>query len=1041
MTLGILAALVEKSPKDAALIAPCVLKILDLILRSDDITMVESSLPTFEAFCEHHDVSSLFGDGAYLQQYQSVVRSYAQLASSKRKSPKGPLSKPLQFRWRNAGLEAIKSIAASDALASVAGRQIDIIVPKILQNMWTRDYAFLDDVLRYVQTEAKSDPEKTAHRRSSINTVGTADAPGDTNPVALSGTAVDVDNLAEEETGRLAAQCLKSIFSAPNRAQIYGATNALLKFILRRMAEGETVVATNESAGPDSGWAIRILDAVARWTPVQDRYVILVAALDMMNRTPMREESIQQHLVFTAMIQSLLRSDINLIGLSVMDFLLGLVRQIQKLFQMRKEVSAEGSQSDDRAEGEQESLSRPLRSELLEGLENCTSDLANHVYYADQVSDMITAIFSRIRHSRFASTTSLSNLADRADNGADPTASPSVYEMSAGQPLQETYFAHAAGRLSALRIVKNILTIASPKTGLSGNMDLTRNKVPIQAWEGTQWLVRDVDGNVRKAYVDALTVWLDRETVHTDQIAADDAFVSRRPTKAGQDLSTSRRAVSLASARERQPKGRRCQYLPLLHLAIYDSALQFVDYDNDIVLFHSLLSKLVAKLGVNAAHYGIPMIYRLQEDIMEVEEPIHKVRVASLCHGYFWALVDKFGFEASVVGRAVYNEISRRKSKGFWVEGVCVPAPTPAEIGTPGTTRPQPDWDPSVLEREEILPFDDRSSMVECIAMTYQDTAKPSPPSSPAASPGRNHNGPILGISNGTGPSHDKAPELPALLKEHMLADWSRDTAMDAIAAAGTAESLNGSRAGTVGTTHNRGAAGANGNTNGSPPAAPHSVHHSLRLPRDRLTSVSKLRKSSIAGRISLADSATSNKGGVASVEQLKMILSGSVSPHAAGIPGMEDDSDESMMSYELSVSERSFNPTLSPTDASATGFDAAGRTVPTSASSLRGPLTSNPLAHDGGPPVQAHVEKEDEVPPVPPLPNLSSLSSKVGLYAMDSPGFKRNLSSRGGESFRSSSGRFRGDTSKSMDLQELLRGIDSRSGEGSLGNLTKPPY
>ncbi len=62
VTLQILAALIEKAPRDLPLYAPYVLKILNIILRSRDITMVESSIPTFEAFCEHQDGASLSAD-------------------------------------------------------------------------------------------------------------------------------------------------------------------------------------------------------------------------------------------------------------------------------------------------------------------------------------------------------------------------------------------------------------------------------------------------------------------------------------------------------------------------------------------------------------------------------------------------------------------------------------------------------------------------------------------------------------------------------------------------------------------------------------------------------------------------------------------------------------------------------------------------------------------------------------------------------------------------------------------------------------------
>ncbi|KAG6038999.1 hypothetical protein E4U41_003354 [Claviceps citrina] len=1052
VTLSILAALVEKSPKEAALIAPCVLKILDLILRSDDITMVESSLPTFGAFCEHHDASSLFGDSAYRQSYQSVVRSYAQLASTRHVTSKGPVSKPLQFRWRNAGLEAIKYVAGSDALSSVSGRQIDVIVPMILENMWTDDDVFLDTILQRVQVDEKKDPENPP-RRSSVNTVRTAELAGDTNPVALSGTALDVDNLAEEETGVCATQCLKQVFVVPNRAQIYGATNALLKFVSNRVAEGETVVVHGESSGHDSGWAIKIFDMVSRWAPVQDRYAILLATLDVLDKTPMREQNLAQHLTFTAMMQSLLRSDVNLIGLSVMDVLLGLVGQIKKLFQLRRGSSHESNQSEDRTDTEQqETACQAQRDELLARLENCTSDLANHVYYADQVSDMIAALFSRIRHSRSVSVTSLMPGGDKAEVGADNAASPSAIDLAGSHSPQETYFSHTSGRLSALKIVKAILVLASSKAGHTGNLDLSRSRVPIQVWEGTQWLLRDPDGNVRKAYVDALSTWLDRELTYTDLMASDDAVTSHRLAKNGGDISGTRRAVSGTSNRERQPRVRRCQFIPLLHVAIYDSALEFVEYDNDITLLHSLLTKLVFKLGVNAARCGIPMVYRLQEDIQELEQPIHKVRIASLTHGYFWALAEKFDFEESMVGRAVYKEIARRKSKGFWVEGVHVPAPAAAEIGTPGQPRPEPAWDLTSLETEEILPFDDRTSLVECIATGYQETNL-SPPTSPT-SPNRTLSGPVLGSNAGLEARHDGRPELPAQFREHMLSDWSRDSVLAAITAAGQAESINGSKTGTTGTTQNRatmntgggGGGGANFNgVNGHFPLSSHQSQQNLRPHTsqtygERLASVPRLRKSSVAGRLSPSDSASS-RAGVASVEQLKMMLSGTVSPLTAGNTGADDDSDESMLSCDYSISDVGFHAAASQTDAPTTTGELLARSISASAFP-RGPLSSNPAVHDESPPTHAEGENGDEdVPPVPPLPNLSSLSSKMALQAFEWPSGKRNLSSHGGDSFQSQSMRLGEGGGTSMNLQDLLRGIDSRSGEGSLGNLTKPPY
>ncbi|UNI24299.1 plasma membrane localization protein [Purpureocillium takamizusanense] len=1048
VTLGILAALVEKSPKDVALIAPCILRVLDLVLRSDDITMIESSLPTFEAFCEHHGASSLFADHSYLQQYQAIVRSYAQLASPHHVPAKGgPVSRPVQLRWRNAGLDAIKCVASSDALSSVVGRQVDVIVPMILENMWTDDDHFLDLLHGRVQTGERSEADKMFRRRNSVNTVRTADTAGDTNPLAISGTAMDVDKLAEEDIGVLAMQCLKNIFVVPNRAQIHMATFSLLKFISQKVAQGEDVVVPTEKGDEgDAGWAVKIYGIVARWAPVQDRYVILVAALETMMKTPVKDDTLRQHLTLTAMMRSLLRSDTNLIGLSMMDVLLGLVKQTKRLFQLHNGSAHEGSQSEEKTDAEKEPQNRTQRKGLLHQLERCIGDLATHVYYADQISDMVSALVSKLKPGRTASISSLGQVDKRDANENGGPASSNVDLPGHQSPPSDTDFSYKRSKVSALRVIKAILLVANPKTRMSGNKDLSRNRVPVTVWEGTQWLVRDPDGQVRRAYVDALATWLDRETVKSDADAQDDANLQSRSSTAkhSRDMPSSRRAVSGASKGERQPRARRSQFLPLLHLAIYDSALQFVDFDSDIAFLHNLLTRLVFSLGVNATRYGIPMIYRLQEDVLALDQPIHKVRIAALCHGYFWVLTEKFDFESSVVGLAIQNEIIRRRSKGFWVQGVQVPPPLLDHLGTPGHTGPPPTWDLSALETEELLPFDDRTSLVECVATGYRESSL-SPPASPAASPGRSHTTPILGSSMNSLPPGEHGHDLPGIFRDNMLAEWSRDSALSALAECKT-ESITGSKTGTTGTNQNRltiNTAGVNGG--GYQPASPFGSMrnlrpHSSQVHGDRLNSMTNLRKTSMRSAVSPSIS-ESSKGGIASVEQLKMILAGNVSPQMAGIPGVdedEDDSGDSMVSFEYTPSEEeSFSPTTQPDNGGTMG-DALSRTV--SGSKFKGPLSSNPT-------YQVNCEDEEDVPPVPPLPNLSSLSNKgsmlhgdVSVHDYAASSVRRNLSSRGGDSVRAKSLRSRED-GRGTDLQDLLRGIDSRAGEGSLGNLTKPPY
>ena len=1053
VTLQILEALIEKSPKDLPLFAKFVLKILDLILRSSDITLVESSLPTFHAFCANHDASSLFADQAYLRQYEAVIQQYAALASTREQQGKNQPSKPVAVRWRNAGLEAIKSIASSDALSSVAGRQLEVIVPMILENLWTGNEEFLDVLLQRANMEEKVNTDHLLKRRNSNATVHTTETGGDPNPIALSGTAGDVDKLAEEETGVLAIQCLKQIFVVPNRQQMHTATTALLKFIEERVQQDETVVRT--SSGQDSGWAIHLFGLVSRWAPMQERYVILVTAMDTMIQIQLKEETLRQHIVLTAMIGSLLRSDVNLIGLSVMDIMLGLVQHMRRLVQMPGDPTG------------------GAKKELLGRIQQTMGDLATHVYYNEQIIDMVSALLLRLKPSKNGATANSTAQGEQTDTDT---------KASDDQHSESPFFLTIA-KLTALKAVKGILKIANPKVKMSGSISLSRYPVPMEKWEGTQWLLKDADGEVRKAYVDALLTWLDRETRKTDLIAKDDLRSGLQPEPA--TPTDARRARSAASYRERPSKKFKSKFLHLLHIAIYDNALQYLDFDSDVVLLHVLLTKLVNRLGVNAVRFGLPMVFRLQEDIQEAETPLQKVRLGSLCHGYFWVLTEKFDFDASFVGRAIQNEIIRRRTKQLWVDGVQVPAPPLEKIGIPGVVSQQSKISQQEAESEALLPFDDRLSLVDCICTSYQE-ATLSPPTSPAGSPGRTFSQPILGSTGSMISPTENEREIPAGFKEAMLFDWSREAAVATVQAASKSASLNGSRAGTSGTHRNRlGLNGALANGHKDPGQhTPAGSNHDVR-PRSQPAPdggrtlaplQTRTRKSSVRSGLSRnPDGMSTPEEGTTSVSQMKKILSGEMPapPLTAGARDVSS-SEDSLVSYDMSTSEMSFNPPpataqsqgaqtdgSSPAHTRTRSMSQGGRERKGSDGASLGPLNSNPPSESG--PILDDEEDSEGVPPVPPLPSdfagaphpappqtatrdyTASLefSSPHSLPPLKNPK-QRSVKSRGGDTVRSStwgSIHSRDEALPTMDLQSLLKGIDSRVGEGGLGNVSRPPY
>src|SRR5438270_537542 len=70
VTLEIRRALIEKCHRDLNLYASSILTILSTVLRSKDISLIEDSLPCFEAFCAHHDGANLASDEHYVRLFE-----------------------------------------------------------------------------------------------------------------------------------------------------------------------------------------------------------------------------------------------------------------------------------------------------------------------------------------------------------------------------------------------------------------------------------------------------------------------------------------------------------------------------------------------------------------------------------------------------------------------------------------------------------------------------------------------------------------------------------------------------------------------------------------------------------------------------------------------------------------------------------------------------------------------------------------------------------------------------------------------------------
>ncbi|OAL44818.1 hypothetical protein IQ07DRAFT_577746 [Pyrenochaeta sp. DS3sAY3a] len=805
VTLQIVKALIEKCPRDLPLYARPVLRILKTILTSNDVAMVEESVPTFEALCAHQDPAALAADHEYIRQYEEIVQLYAQLASQDTvKTGKTPVSWPVAIRYRKAGLQALKAVASSESLGSETSRQLAVIIPVILLNIYSESGAYLKRLEARESEKDEHDKELALRRRQSVSTARTDPEDDGGDPIAASGTTEDADKLAEEEVGVLALQALRNIFQAVNRGQLRQATAAVLKFVGSHVKTPQFPV-EHENAT----WSTSLMAMVCTWAPVQDRYAILVGAVEALVRSPIVESDLERQLVLATVIDHLLASTINFIGLSVMDVLVGLISHTLLLLQLggpgsnilphHQQTTSVLAEKDTGNETSTSSLAGVVmevvkapsgaRVQLLNTVQKCMADLATHVYYTDQISDMVEAILSRLKPSRLSSVSSTAEAIENPASAIDAVAdSISMQEKT----YVDRFFSFETARIAALESVKAIIKTANTRRPDGSSASVSRSRVGVSVWEGTQWLLRDPSGKVRKAYVDALVVWLNAEK-NKDDLKIVSNY--RRKEKENEKGALARRAVSNASQRERSSKpGKHSTFLPLLHLAVYENALHFVDSEEDYLLLHLLLTTLTNRLGVNAIRSGLPMIMRLQEDIATIENPVSKIRIGSLVHGYFWALSIALDFEVSSVGRALHSEITRRNNKGLWVKGIRVPPMPIDRIDTPVSVSAS--LSTETVQSEALHPFDNRDALVDKIADGYS-TSLLSPPSSPPSSPGRS-----MSMSSSVPVIHQPriptaAPELPYKVREELLADWTRDECVATHTKDSSSVSVSGSRSGT----------------------------------------------------------------------------------------------------------------------------------------------------------------------------------------------------------------------------------------------------
>lgn len=222
---------------------------------------------------------------------------------------------------------------------------------------------------------------------------------------------------------------------------------------------------TSSNATDDyPAWTVELVTLVLTWLPIQHRYLCVSASLEDLDGAgtkPYQDKAIstpKQQLVLT-ILEGILTTGESLIGLNVMDVLNLLIDKIAI----------------------QISLRPTTKIDVIQKLVNCILGLAGHVYYTDQIRDMCTSIMEWSRP--------LLRTLNPTVSGKDSPATEGE------EDVQDVKIA----AIWSLRILKGVLAKGGGCVGLE------------EVWRGTEGGLAGRDGEVRMAYVDALTTHIRAE--------------------------------------------------------------------------------------------------------------------------------------------------------------------------------------------------------------------------------------------------------------------------------------------------------------------------------------------------------------------------------------------------------------------------------------------------------------------------------------------------------------------------------------------------
>ncbi|CAG8603443.1 16287_t:CDS:10 [Acaulospora morrowiae] len=525
ISLQIIKALLEECNSNLNLFSKNVLKIISASLSANDIDVITRAASVFITFCSYHDGSTLGVDVEFTQIYEDLISSFAQYAMCKDHDT------TIERRYRSIGLHALRAAATSNALYTTNARtQLQHIIPAILYN--------LTDGLEALQ-------------EADLNPVNDEPIP-QSRRFSLSVTTISL-----EENTNLAYHCLKELFEKSDPSNVHYSLEPTFKFL------DENDMWTPSSFG--ISLVLMILSSLQQ----QCRHILASNITRQLETLPEGSISMQKKLTLVEMLSSILTNKLALVGLStleVLDVLLQLLLGSLK--------NGEGNDNESKA---------LISKKLID----CIGGLATHIYYENQICDIMEHIITHLRLQP--------DVPDSSQQGD--------ISISDGIPLSDL----RKTLLKCLDVVVQMSKTVYQKIG-----KITICETPVEIFLDTISLCMDGDLDVRISYAKVLSAFLNNEGMPEEQ----------KDTDSTQLTYFNQPAI---------------HFLNTLHLSLYQYALSDIAQPADHVAMLTLLRALLVRFRADQIIRGIPVVFKLQSEAKEekLKNYAHQRALASVIALYF----------------------------------------------------------------------------------------------------------------------------------------------------------------------------------------------------------------------------------------------------------------------------------------------------------------------------------------------------------------------------------------------------------------------